>query len=174
MPETFDFQMSYKLGPKGDDMLNVRGGTPNEFADNLREAGELVTIIKDLGEDLRAPATTGQAVQNLQAGGLNPTPVLQGQVIPPQPAQGYSAPPTPPPAPAPTPVAAQCPACSRNTACPDCGTATVLGVKPSKSKNANFNAHMCTSNERHRVVWCKTPIPLALQTAMGNPNLVYG
>lgn len=170
MPEQsdFDFQMSYKLGPRNDDMLNVRGDTPMAFADNLREAGELVPLIKELGESLREVATTGQAVQNLAAGGLNPQPVAQPVPVAPSPPQGYSAPPAPP-----TP-AAQCPACSRSTACQDCAGQTVLGIKPSARKNAQYNAHMCVANDRHKVTWCKTPIPFAMQAAMGNPNLLYG
>lgn len=174
MTDSFAFQISYKLGPTNGDMVNVRGDTPTEFEDHLREMGILVPMIQELGEALRAPGTTGQAVQNLTGAGLNPVPVAQYPPAAPQPAQGYSAPPAPPPAPTAVSPAAQCPACNRNTACPDCGGQTRLDRKDSSRKATSYNAHMCVNNDRHKVVWCKTPIPPGLQSALGNPGLIYG
>jgi hypothetical protein len=59
------------------------------------------------------------------------------------------------------------------TGCPECGRATAHGIKESKA-GAKYNAHVCIDNPRHKVVWCKTPIPATHRQAVGNnPALVY-
>lgn len=136
-----------------------------DVLDALRQ--ELLGLMQDVVTELRdAGMDTAKAIANLQAAGMNPQPV---------PPQGY-APATSSPAPT-VPIAAspasQCPACSRNTACTECGGATQHGIKESKA-GAKYNAHMCVANSRHKVVWCKTPIPPSFQGVLNNPSLVYG
>lgn len=126
---------------------------------------ELLGLMQDVVTELRdSQMDASKAIANLQAAGMNPQPV------PPQqpsysPAPAQSAPPMG--------GASQCPACSRNTACTECGGATQHGIKESKA-GAKYNAHMCVANSRHKVVWCKTPIPPSFQGVLNNPALVYG
>ena len=122
----------------------------------LNEATErLAPLVKGAVQALSdVPPDMAAAVQNLQQAGLNP------QVI------SQQAPPA-------APSAAQCPACSKPTACNQCQSATRHTTKYSQNKGQNYNVHECTSNPRH-INWCKTPIPMALQGIVGNPNLVYG
>lgn len=163
--------MNYKLGPRNDDMLNVRGDSVPEFDEHVKQLKNSIAGILELGELLRGG--TGQAILALQQAGLQP------QIVgptPPAPAvapQGYSAPPPPPPPAAPV-AASQCPACNRSTACQDCGGATTHGVKSSARKATSYNAHMCAANERHKVTWCTTPLPAAFQAVFNHPGLIYG
>ncbi len=136
----------------------------------VEEAGEILNALQErLAPAIKAtaqalvnvPQETAQALSNLAQGGLNP------QVVP----QPYTPNVMPASAPAPS---AQCPACSRNTACPECGGATTHRLKTSAAKNTSYNAHICAANDRHKVVWCTTPIKSALQGALNNPALIYG
>jgi hypothetical protein len=171
LPDNFGLQLSVKFGPNGD-MVNVRGEDGDEFGRNLEAVRDYIGEMRDLGAALRM--TTDDAVANVQAAMPGAQPI--GEIFsPPQAGTGAFTPP-PPAIPVSAPAAAaQCPACSRSTACPDCGGITSLGVKQSTKKGQGYNAHICAQNDRHKVVWCKTPFPTALAPAIGSPpGLIYG
>lgn len=48
--EGFAVQASYKFGPHGSHMVNVRGKTPEEFADNAQKVEQVANAILDLGQ----------------------------------------------------------------------------------------------------------------------------
>ena len=177
----FAVQASYKFGPGNGDMLNVRGDSVSEFAQTLEALKGGINKIQEIGALIRdaGPVTTEQAMANIQQAFPSAQVIQETPPPPPPPVDPWAnggATPQPSAAvqAAPTASAGQCPACSRATACPDCGGPTALGVKTSKNRGSSYNAHQCLANEKHKVVWCKTPIPMSMQPVMGNPGLVYG
>jgi len=102
---------------------------------------------------MNTPTGTAEAITHLQQGGLNPQ-----MVEAPQAPQAIT----------------QCPACSKSTGCSVCNGPTLHTTVHSPAKNADFNVHKCQANDRHKVTWCKTPIPGALRTVVSGTNLVYG
>lgn len=149
--------------------------------DNLPDADEAIEVLDAIQDRLLGsmagvvsvlkaiPGSTQEALNNLQTAGLGPVVVQE----PPTPQPAYQAPSAPQ---APPPVAAQCPACSRTTACPICGGPTEHKIKAAKANPQGYNAHICINDpgSKGHLVWCKTPIPSSLRAAVGNnPNLVY-
>jgi len=134
---------------------------------SLAEVEEAVDTLNDVAERIAplmkstsmammmVPGGTAQAISHLQQGGLGPQVVSDG-------IHTQQAAPT------------QCPACSKSTACTECQGPTVHTIKHSTAKNQDYNVHQCQANDRHKVTWCKTPIPGALRSVIGGTNLVYG
>jgi hypothetical protein len=91
MCEEWNCQVSLKFGRTGEGMVNFRGDTPNDVAEQIGEfingSGQCMDrVLGLLGFDQDVPATTEQAVQNFQNAGMNPQPVYatmpQAQPVP--------------------------------------------------------------------------------------------
>lgn len=74
----FALQLSIKLGPTGQHMLNIRGSDPQEFAENCQMAEQLAGNLMQLGELFNPPAspppTEAEAIATVQS-------ALGGEVI---------------------------------------------------------------------------------------------
>ncbi|GAA0935929.1 hypothetical protein [Actinocorallia libanotica] len=68
------------------------------------------------------------------------------------------------PAPAATGDTGNCWACGKNRICPDCGGPTVHKVVESRA-GKKLNVHDCMKGQRHKGVWCRTPIFRSAQAA---------
>lgn len=65
----FALQLSIRLGPQGQHMLNVRGSDPQEFAENCQMAEQLAGNLIQLGELFNPPAdppTEAEAIATVQ------------------------------------------------------------------------------------------------------------
>lgn len=68
MPEDFKYQLSIKLGPNGQDMLNIRANDWNEFSQALDNAVFGSAKIASVGDTVRAvPNVPGQVVETTVA-----------------------------------------------------------------------------------------------------------
>ena len=71
-PDTTKFQINYKLSDGT--LINLYATDVKELETGLADLGMLASLIKSTSADLSGNATAS-AVANLQAAGLNPTPV---------------------------------------------------------------------------------------------------
>lgn len=71
-PDSTKFQINYKLSDGT--LINLYASDVRELETGLADLGMLASLIKSTGADLGGSATAA-AVANLQAAGLNPTPV---------------------------------------------------------------------------------------------------
>lgn len=71
-PDTTKFQINYKL--TDGTLINLYATNVTELEQGLADLGMVASLIKSTGADLGGSATAS-AVANLQAAGLNPTPV---------------------------------------------------------------------------------------------------
>ena len=86
-PDTTKFQINYKLSDGT--LINLYATDVKELETGLADLGMLASLIKSTSNDLSGNATA-TAVANLQAAGLNPTPVAAPtpQFTPAAPVQG--------------------------------------------------------------------------------------
>lgn len=85
-PDTTKFQINYKLSDGT--LINLYATDVKELETGLADLGMLASLIKSTSNDLSGSATAS-AVANLQAAGLNPTPVAAPVAAPAAaPAQG--------------------------------------------------------------------------------------
>lgn len=69
MADDWSIQASYKFGNRNDNMLNIRGNSPDDFLSKVQYLTELLNqgnVLSDV-EDALAGATVPQAVENVQA-----------------------------------------------------------------------------------------------------------
>jgi hypothetical protein len=66
LTDDFGVQVSYKFGSVLEHMVNVRGETPEELAENCRKVEQLVPNLIQLGE-LFKPPTEEQAIGEVRA-----------------------------------------------------------------------------------------------------------
>lgn len=78
-PDTTKFQINYKLSDGT--LINLYATDVRELESGLADLGMVASLIKTTGADLGGSATAS-AVANLQAAGLNPTPVAQPVAAP--------------------------------------------------------------------------------------------
>jgi len=71
-PDTTKFQINYKLSDGT--LINLYATDVKDLETGLADLGMVASLIKSTGADLGGSATAS-AVANLQAAGLNPTPV---------------------------------------------------------------------------------------------------
>ena len=83
-PDTTKFQINYKLSDGT--LINLYATDVKELETGLADLGMVASLIKSTGADLSGNATAA-AVANLQAAGLNPTPVATSPQFTPAPAQ---------------------------------------------------------------------------------------
>lgn len=94
MSDDFKIQVSYKLGPNSQDMINVRALNGHELNALLEELGAIASSVQSTGDLVRGVAavtTTFPAAQVVQAPAELPANVVQM----PNPAAAFQQPPTP-------------------------------------------------------------------------------
>ena len=84
-PDTTKFQINYKLSDGT--LINLYATDVKELETGLADLGMLASLIKSTSADLSGNATAS-AVANLQAAGLNPTPVAAPVAAPAAPQGG--------------------------------------------------------------------------------------
>lgn len=164
--------------------LPVRQGDKANVTIRLSDNQDLATIQALLGPVVErlAPLSAGlqaaleqqpaAAVGAMQQAGMNPQPVPQQ--APPTEAFGSPGPPPTWAQPAPRMAEAACLACGQATGCPDCGSGTSLRLKQSRTAGKGpWNVHACNADSRHKVVWCKSPMPPAVWQALGSPQGLF-
>ena len=115
MTDDFAVQVSYRFGPNGQDMLNIRVPLGGDLDAYLAAVIESVSDVAATGELLRAAGAAGSIaapprgpVQAQEATVERPTAILQRRVLPQAPPVAQ----TPPSAQAPVAVVGNAPACA--------------------------------------------------------------